>query len=112
MLELPDPKMPQHNVIIRMKSSSLNPADIVLQRGEVLHLPSSLFRAVQKEQHRHWYVAFVSPGVPSTILDDDIALLDSLGVVKLQPNLALMNYSVVDSVGFVYCRIFSFEVIG
>jgi hypothetical protein len=55
----------------------------------------------------------VSPGVPSTILDDDIALLEmnSLGVIQLQPNFTVENHRVVECIGFVYCRIFLLKMI-
>jgi len=52
--------------------------------------------------------------VPSTILDDDIAHLEmnSLGVIKLQPNFTLLDYCVVHSIRFMHGRIFFFKVIG
>ena len=48
------------------------------------------------------------------VLDDDIATfqMNSLGVIKLQPNLAFINYGVVDGVRRVHCGIFFFKVIG
>ena len=50
----------------------------------------------------------------STILDDDIALLEMNGfsVIEFEPNLAFLNYGVVDGVRLVHCGIFFFKVIG
>jgi hypothetical protein len=78
------------------------------------NLPASLFRAVRKEQHRPGSCAFVPPRVARAVLHDDVAALEvnGFGVIKLQPNLALINYGLVDGVRLVHCRIFSFKVIG
>jgi hypothetical protein len=38
--------------------------------------------------------------------------MNSLGVIKLKPDLTVENYRVVDRVGFVHCRIFLFKLIG
>jgi hypothetical protein len=38
--------------------------------------------------------------------------VNGLGVIKLQPNLAFINYGVVDGVRLVHRRIFFFKVIG
>jgi len=38
--------------------------------------------------------------------------MNSLGVIKLQPNFTLVNYGVVNGVGPVHCRGFFFKVIG
>src|ERR1700720_799226 len=37
--------------------------------------------------------------------------MNGLGVMKLQPNLAVVHYCVVDGVGLVHCGIFFFKVI-
>jgi hypothetical protein len=52
--------------------------------------------------------------VARTVLHDDVAALEMYGpgVIKLQPNLAFINYGVVDRVRFVHPWIFLFEVIG
>lgn len=52
--------------------------------------------------------------VARPVLHDDVSAfqINSLGVIKLQPNLAFINYGVVDSVRLLHCRIFFFKVIG
>jgi hypothetical protein len=76
-------------------------------------LPASLFRAVKKKQHRRGSCAVVPPRVARAVLDDDISAfqMNGLGIVKLQPYLALINYGVVDGIRLVHCGIFFFKVI-
>src|SRR5882724_3254361 len=74
---------------------------------------SSCSCAIQEKEHRNGLRASVSPRVACTVLHDDIAALEmnGLGVIKLQPNLAVVHYCIVDGVGLVHCRIFFFKVI-
>jgi hypothetical protein len=48
-----------------------------------------------------------------TVLHDDITALEmnSLGVIKLQPNFTLVNYSAVNGIRLMHCRVFFFKVI-
>jgi hypothetical protein len=52
--------------------------------------------------------------VARTVLHDDVTAfeMNSLGVIKLQPNFTLVNYGVVNGVRLVHCRVFFFKVIG
>src|SRR5882724_6487494 len=84
-----------------------------------LKLPTQIISATSR---RHSFAPFrknnivtgVSPRVARTVLHDDIATLemDGLSVIKLQPNLAFINYGVVDGVRLVHCRIIFLKVIG
>jgi len=58
-------------------------------------------------------LAFISPRVARTVLHDHITApeMNSLGVIKLQPNFTVVNYSIVNGVRFVHGRIFLFKVI-
>jgi hypothetical protein len=38
--------------------------------------------------------------------------MNGLGVIEFQPNLAFINYGVVDGVRLVHCGMFFFKVIG
>src|SRR5947209_13794926 len=56
--------------------------------------------AIQEKEHRDGLCAFIPPRVPRPILHNHVAALQpqGLAVVKLEPNLSIVDNRVVDSV--------------
>lgn len=70
-VDLPEPKMPQNSIVVRVKAASLNPADIALQQGLGASIMDSWFPIIPG-----WDVAGVvekvGPGVTALRQGDDV----------------------------------------
>ena len=75
---------------------------------------TSRFCPIWEKEHRNGIRAFIPPSVARAVLYDDVAALEmnGFGVIKLQPNLAVVHNGVVDGICLVHRRIFFFKVFG
>jgi hypothetical protein len=68
--------------------------------------------AMHHEPHRRTCVPLVAPGVPCSVLDDNVTALqgDGLVVVDFEPNLTFNNYGIVEGRRYMHPRFVALNV--